>query len=156
MTRKEFLAKDTDDIENIGAELAEIITDRANNGKNRLDIVLFYGEMGSGKTTLIRSLCKAMGVLDSVTSPTFAIVNEYGDGEDLVVYHCDFYRINGIEEVYDLGYEEYLYGGDITLIEWPEKIEQILPDSSDEICHIAKVSINVNSKGHRDIIIEDF
>ena len=91
-------------------------------------IVAFYGPMGAGKTTLIREIAEQLGVEDTVTSPTFALVNQYMTAEGEKINHFDFYRINRIEEVYDLGYEEYFDSGEICLIEWPEKIERLLPD----------------------------
>ncbi len=91
-------------------------------------IVAFYGPMGAGKTTLIREIAAQLGVEDTVTSPTFALVNQYLTADGERINHFDFYRINRIEEVFDLGYEEYFYSGDICLIEWPEKIERLLPD----------------------------
>ncbi|XOD66843.1 MAG: tRNA (adenosine(37)-N6)-threonylcarbamoyltransferase complex ATPase subunit type 1 TsaE [Flavobacteriales bacterium Tduv] len=90
-------------------------------------IIAFYGDMGSGKTTLIRALCKSFGSVDQVNSPTFFIINEYV-GSRHKIYHFDFYRIKEEAEIYDLGYEDYLYSGDICLIEWPEKIGRLLPD----------------------------
>ena len=87
-------------------------------------IVALRGEMGAGKTTLIREICDRLGVADTVTSPTFAIINEYKDRGHRPVYHFDFYRINRIEEAFDFGYEEYFYSGNLCLVEWPEKIEQ--------------------------------
>ena len=90
-------------------------------------IILFQGEMGAGKTTLIKALCEAKGVQDEVNSPTFSIVNQYqsAEGEDL--YHFDFYRIEDEEEAYDFGYEEYFFSGSICFVEWPEKIVNLLP-----------------------------
>lgn len=93
-------------------------------------IVLFRGEMGAGKTTLISAICEALGSTDTVTSPTFAIVNEYLDGAGNTLCHFDFYRIDDIREAYDFGYEEYFYSGRLCLIEWPEKIEELLPDGA--------------------------
>ena len=93
-------------------------------------VVAFRGGMGAGKTTLIREICRLLGVTDTVTSPTFAIVNEYRiDGSD-PVYHFDFYRIERIEEAFDFGYEEYFYSGNLCLVEWPEKVESLLPDNT--------------------------
>jgi len=88
----------------------------------------FFGSMGVGKTTLIKELCRQLGVEDNVCSPTFAIVNQYAlpDGEP--VYHFDFYRLKNIDEAYDIGYEEYFYSGNYCLTEWTEKIEPLLPD----------------------------
>jgi tRNA threonylcarbamoyladenosine biosynthesis protein TsaE len=89
-------------------------------------IWIFDGEMGAGKTTLIKSICKNLGVIDEVSSPTFSIVNEYKTVDGKTVYHFDFYRIKSIEEVYDMGVEDYFNSGNICLIEWPEKIKEIL------------------------------
>lgn len=96
-------------------------------------VVLFRGEMGAGKTTLISRIAARMGVEDSVTSPTFALVNQYEGRGARRIYHFDFYRIDRIEEVYDLGYEEYFYSGDLCLVEWPEKIEALLPADAVEV-----------------------
>ena len=90
--------------------------------------VAFYGKMGVGKTTLIKELCKQLNVTDVVNSPTFSLVNEYHTKDGGTIYHFDFYRINKLEEVYDFGYEEYFYSGNLCLIEWPELIEPLLPE----------------------------
>jgi tRNA threonylcarbamoyladenosine biosynthesis protein TsaE len=90
----------------------------------------FYGPMGSGKTTLIKAICKELGASGLVTSPTFALVNEYSLSNGELLYHFDLYRINSVEELYDLGYEEYFYGNDYVFIEWAEKAETLLPDST--------------------------
>ena len=89
-------------------------------------VFAFYGKMGAGKTTFIKAICEELGVTDVITSPTFAIVNEY-EGP---IYHFDFYRIKRIEEVYDMGYEDYFYSGALCFIEWPELIEELLPDDA--------------------------
>ena len=96
-----------------------------NIGSSR--VFAFYGKMGAGKTTFVKALCEELGCDDVITSPTFAIVNEYTDGKQQPVYHFDFYRIKKLEEVYDMGYEEYFYSGALCLIEWPELIEELLP-----------------------------
>ncbi|MCD0487307.1 tRNA (adenosine(37)-N6)-threonylcarbamoyltransferase complex ATPase subunit type 1 TsaE [Pedobacter sp. MC2016-14] len=94
-------------------------------GKNKEKLFIFEGEMGAGKTTFIKEICAALGVTETVSSPTFSIVNEYeGDGE--VIYHFDFYRIKNLQEAYDIGYEDYFDSGNICLIEWPEKIAALL------------------------------
>lgn len=93
-------------------------------------IFAFYGKMGSGKTTFIKSICEELGVKDSINSPTFAIVNEYEDRNQNTIYHFDFYRIKSIEEVYNMGYEEYFYGDAICFMEWPELIEELLPEEA--------------------------
>ena len=111
-------------------------------------VVVFRGEMGAGKTTLIREILARLGSEDNVTSPTFAIVNQYTTADCRPVYHFDFYRIDRIEEAYDFGYEEYFYSGDLCLVEWPEKIEQLLPDE------VVTVRITVDSETARTFEIE--
>jgi tRNA threonylcarbamoyladenosine biosynthesis protein TsaE len=91
-------------------------------------IMAFYGSMGAGKTTFIKALCKALDVEDDVNSPSFAIVNEYRTVSGDTVFHFDFYRLKSIEEAIDIGYEEYVYSGNYCFMEWPEKIEPILPE----------------------------
>ena len=108
-------------------------------------IFAFYGSMGAGKTTFIKALCEQMGVEDVVASPTFAIVNEYTSGNGKPIYHFDFYRIEKLEEVYDMGYEDYFYSGNICLLEWPELIEDILPNES------VRVTITEQADGSRTI-----
>ncbi len=93
-------------------------------------VVALYGGMGAGKTTLVSALMREMGSTDDVTSPTFALVNDYLTGTGQHVYHFDFYRIDNVREAFDLGYEEYFYSGDLCLVEWPEKIEELLPDDT--------------------------
>lgn len=100
-------------------------------------VFAFYGKMGAGKTTFIKSICEALGVKDVVTSPTFALVNEYADAEGQPVYHFDFYRIKNLREAYDMGCEEYFYSGYPCFIEWPELVEELLPDDT------VKVNIEV-------------
>lgn len=91
-------------------------------------VFAFYGKMGAGKTTFIKAVCEELGVDDVITSPTFAIVNEYrSDTTGELIYHFDFYRIKKLEEVYDMGYEDYFYSGALCFIEWPELIEELLP-----------------------------
>lgn len=99
-------------------------------GDNR--IFLFYGDMGAGKTTLIKALCDVLNVEDTVSSPTFSIVNEYLASSE-IIYHFDFYRIKNETEAFDLGYEDYLYSGNYCFIEWPEKIPSLLPDKFMEL-----------------------
>ena len=90
-------------------------------------VFAFYGKMGAGKTTFTKAVCQALGVSDVINSPTFAIVNEYRADNGRQIYHFDFYRIKKLEEVYDMGYEDYLYSGALCFIEWPELIEELLP-----------------------------
>lgn len=96
-------------------------------------VFALYGKMGAGKTTFIQAICKELGADDYVTSPTFALVNEYCSRESLPIYHFDFYRIKNIGEAFDIGYEEYLYSGNYCFIEWPEMIEPILPEGIVEV-----------------------
>ena len=103
-----------------------------------------YGKMGAGKTTFIKAVCEELGVDDVITSPTFAIVNEYqsattGDS----IYHFDFYRIKKLEEVYDMGYEDYFYSGSLCFLEWPELIDDLLPEDA------TKVTIEATEEGGR-------
>jgi tRNA threonylcarbamoyladenosine biosynthesis protein TsaE len=93
-------------------------------------VFAFRGEMGAGKTTFIKAICENLGVSDTINSPTFAIVNEYRSDSAELIYHFDFYRINKIEEVFDFGYEDYFYSGSLCFIEWPELIENLLPDDT--------------------------
>ena len=115
-------------------------------------VFAFYGKMGAGKTTFIKAICEELGVSDVITSPTFAIVNEYSLTSHLSpltsdsVYHFDFYRIKKLEEVYDMGFEDYFYSGALCLIEWPELIEEVLPEDA------VKVSIQEKEDGSRAIL----
>ena len=92
-------------------------------------VVLLRGGMGAGKSTLVSRIAALLGAEDAVTSPTFALVNQY-EGPQCRIYHFDFYRIDSIEEVFDLGFEEFFYSGDLCLVEWPEKIEPLIPDDA--------------------------
>ena len=112
-------------------------------------IFAFYGKMGSGKTTFIKSVCEELGVEDTINSPTFAIVNEYADKESRPIYHFDFYRIKSVAELYNLGYEDYFYSDAICFIEWPQLAEEILPEET------VKVTIDEDEEGTRYITIEN-
>lgn len=109
-------------------------------------VVAIYGAMGSGKTTLIKALCKVLGVPDQVNSPTFTLVNEYKTVDGKAIYHFDFYRINKIEEAYDLGYDDYFYGGGLCLVEWPELIENLLPEDC------IRITIHEEPDGVREMV----
>ena len=108
-------------------------------------VFAFYGSMGAGKTTFIKAICEELGVSDVVTSPTFAIVNEYVTSTGGTIYHFDFYRIKKLEEVYDMGYEDYFYSDALCFIEWPEMMEELLPDNA------VRVSIKENADGTRTV-----
>ena len=111
--------------------LSEVATELISSAKNKT--LLFYGQMGVGKTTLIKEICKQLGVLDTISSPTFSLVNEYETSKIEKVYHFDFYRIAQEEEALDIGIEEYFDNNDWCLIEWPENIENLLPLNAVEI-----------------------
>lgn len=106
-------------------------------------VFAFYGKMGAGKTTFIQAVCKELGSTDNVISPTFALINEYKTETMHSIFHFDFYRIEDMEEAFDLGYEDYFYSGEYCLIEWPEKIEPLLPDD------FVEVKIEVQNNGER-------
>lgn len=113
-------------------------------------VYAFYGEMGAGKTTFINALCKALGVEDDTTnSPSFSIINEYrSDTTAELIYHFDLYRLESLEEAFDIGIEDYFDSGALCFLEWPERIADILPNDT------VKVSIIVNDDGTRTITIE--
>ena len=133
------------DIESIGEAARQFVSEI---GDRR--VFAFYGKMGAGKTTFIKAVCEALGVEDVITSPTFAIVNEYsipaGGALKGAIYHFDFYRIKKLEEVYDMGYEDYFYSGSLCMIEWPELIEELLPENA------VKVSIVEQEDGSRTVV----
>ncbi|HOH54495.1 MAG TPA: tRNA (adenosine(37)-N6)-threonylcarbamoyltransferase complex ATPase subunit type 1 TsaE [Paludibacteraceae bacterium] len=114
---------------------------------DRYSVFAFYGNMGAGKTTFIKAICEILGVKESVNSPTFSIINEYEAADGKILYHFDCYRINKLQEAMDLGAEDYFYSGKICFIEWPEKIEELLPDST------VKVNIQEVEDGKREIVI---
>lgn len=127
-------------IENI-AENARVFID--NMGENT--VFAFYGKMGAGKTTFTKALCEALGVQDVINSPTFAIVNEYEAGNGDPIYHFDFYRIKRLSEAYDIGVDDYFYSGNLCFIEWPELVEDILPEET------VKVTIEELPDGNRRV-----
>jgi tRNA threonylcarbamoyladenosine biosynthesis protein TsaE len=121
-----FRCTDITELDPVAAEILRLFpSDR---------IFTLSGPMGSGKTTLVKAFCRALGTTDAVSSPTFTIVNEYLSGTGEPVYHFDFYRINSISEVYDLGFEDYLYSGSYCFIEWPEAAAGLMPERT---VHIA-------------------
>lgn len=115
----ELRIKSLEDINSVAKQFIELVGDRR--------VFAMYGAMGVGKTTFVKAVCEELGVDDTINSPTFAIVNEYRTPEDKVVYHFDFYRIEDVQEAYDFGYEDYFYSKAMCFIEWPERIESILP-----------------------------
>ena len=145
----EIRITDIDHIREVAREFIEHIGDHR--------VFAFYGKMGAGKTTFVKAICEELGVDDVITSPTFAIINEYTATpptaaanssffslhSSLQIYHFDFYRIKKLEEVYDMGYEDYFYSGSLCFIEWPELIEEILPDDA------VRVSIIEQEDGSR-------
>ena len=135
-----------DSLEKIHEAAREFVASMGDN-----TVFAFYVKMGAGKTTFIKAVCQELGVTDNITSPTFAIVNEYrSDLAGELIYHFDFYRIKKLDEVYDMGYEDYFYSGAIWFIEWPELIEDLLPGNT------IKVSIEEVENGTRMLTMEDF
>ena len=122
-------------------EAARLFVENKGNG----NVFAFYGKMGAGKTTFIKAICEVLGVEDVITSPTFALVNEYTSGNGDPIYHFDFYRIKKLAEVYDMGYEDYFYSDSLCFLEWPELIEEILPDDA------VKVAITEMGDGSREV-----
>ena len=128
--RQEVIIRDTADLDRAAAEFLEKIGDNT--------LVAFFAPMGAGKTTFTTAICKALGVTDPVGSPTFAIVNEYLRADGDYMYHFDFYRINRFSEAIDIGLDDYLYSGCLCIMEWPENIEELLPEDT------LRVTITVN------------
>lgn len=140
--RHEITIKDLSDIDRAAGEFLEAI------GDNR--IIAFYAPMGAGKTTFTTALCRRLGVReDAVSSPTFAIVNEYKTGDGEPMYHFDFYRVTKVSEALDIGFYDYVDSGSLCVIEWPENIEELLPEET------LKVSITANPDGSRLVSWED-
>ena len=136
---KEYKATSVSDLKQIAVNL---LNDFSSN-----KVIAFHGEMGAGKTTLIKELCNELGVEDVANSPTFSIVNEYLSNKGETLYHFDFYRVEEEEEVFDLGYEDYFYSGNYCFIEWPEIIPNLLPE------HYVRVNINVDEENNRLISV---
>ena len=140
---KAFQINSLDEIDKVAEEFIQYISD----SDLESNIFAFYGKMGAGKTTFIKAICKALGVSDIVNSPTFTIINEYKSSRGFPIYHFDFYRINKLQEAFDIGTEDYFAGNGLCLIEWPEKIAEILPED-----HI-KVTITTNPDLSRTVCI---
>lgn len=137
MPAKTFVIQQANELTHVAEELITLL--------NHYPVVTFSGKLGSGKTALIKEICRLLQVKDTVTSPTFTLLNEYETAAGQPVYHFDFYRISRPEEIYDLGYEEYLFSGNFCFIEWPEMAENILlPD-------VLKVTIEVDNHKRRHI-----
>lgn len=130
-------------IVNCISELKSVALQLIQYKKNK-NIICFYGEMGVGKTTFIKEICKNLLVNDNVSSPTFSIVNQYKTKQNKIIYHFDFYRLETEEEAYDMGYEEYFFQNDLCLIEWPEKIERLIPEDI--------IKVILTKKGEQRII----
>ncbi|NOU60835.1 tRNA (adenosine(37)-N6)-threonylcarbamoyltransferase complex ATPase subunit type 1 TsaE [Marinifilum caeruleilacunae] len=114
-----------EDINSVAAEFIKLVGDKR--------IFAMHGAMGVGKTTFVKAICEEMGVQDTINSPTFAIVNEYHTAKEDIIYHFDFYRIDDVQEAFDFGYEDYFYSEAMCFIEWPEKIDSILPNDTIEV-----------------------
>jgi tRNA threonylcarbamoyladenosine biosynthesis protein TsaE len=130
---------DREALKDVGAEIARHM--------KQVPVWLFYGEMGAGKTTLIKEVCRALGVTDAMSSPSFSIVNEYAGGDVEKVFHFDFYRIRSEAEAFDIGAEEYFYSGYPCLVEWPEKIPGLIP------VKVASVTLSIDNETQRTIAI---
>lgn len=137
----EIIIKNTDDLDRAAGEFLQQIGDHK--------LIAFYAPMGAGKTTFTTALCKRLGVEDPVCSPTFTIINEYLSSDGESIYHFDFYRITKNEEAIDIGLDDYLYSGNLCLMEWPENIEDLLPEET------LKVHIQVNPDQSRRLTWQD-
>lgn len=133
-----------DSLQQLETAAAEFINETA--GKK---VFAFFGEMGVGKTTFIKAICQKMGVVENITSPTFSLINEYQTLSGELIYHFDCYRLKNIREAFDIGAEEYFYSGNYCFVEWPEKIDGLLPAAS------LMVNIKVVGEGKREVIIEN-
>ena len=139
--KQQITIANTADLDRAAAEFLEKIGDRS--------LVAFFAPMGAGKTTFTTAICKALGVTDPVGSPTFAIVNEYMTASGDSMFHFDFYRINKLSEAMDIGLYDYLDSGCLCMMEWPENIEELLPEET------LRITINVNPDQTRTLSWED-
>ncbi|NQT77181.1 MAG: tRNA (adenosine(37)-N6)-threonylcarbamoyltransferase complex ATPase subunit type 1 TsaE [Bacteroidetes bacterium] len=135
-----YICHSTDELDDIAGD----ILDKAGGAQ----VFALFGEMGAGKTTLIKRFCSRLGIPDVVTSPTFALINEYQSANDGPVYHFDVYRIKKLEEVMDIGYETYFYSGNYVFIEWPGKIMELLPEE------YVYIKIRELEDGSREILVK--
>lgn len=129
-------------LETIGDTATEFIRNMGDN-----TVFAFHGEMGAGKTTFIKAICEKLGVDDTITSPTFAIINEYRSDSGELIYHFDFYRIKSEVEAFDFGYEDYFFSGSLCFIEWPERVDSLLPPDT------VNVSVKEIEDGRRIVTI---
>ena len=136
---EKYTAQTPENLREVARELIPLLSE--------YKIIAFYGEMGAGKTTLIKAICEEMAVEDVVSSPTFALVNEYHTHNNESIFHFDFYRIEKISELYDLGYEDYFYSGNLCMIEWPEKAPSLISESA------LTVKIEARESGEREIFV---
>lgn len=139
--KHEIIIKDLRELDVAAKKFIDLIGDRK--------LIAFYAPMGAGKTTFTTAVCKLLGVRDPVCSPTFTIINEYMTGNGSPMYHFDFYRIAKLSEAVEIGLEDYLYSGALCLMEWPENVEELLPEET------LKVSIEVKPDQTRVICWED-
>ena len=140
---KTFTITSLEEIDKVAGDFIQYISE----SDLQSNIFAFYGKMGAGKTTFIKAICKVLGVKDIVNSPTFTIINEYRSSRGFPIYHFDFYRINRLQEAFDIGTEDYFAGNGLCLIEWPEKIAEILPED------YIKVTITTNEDLSRTVEI---
>ena len=138
--KHEVIIRDTSDLDRAAAEFLEKIGDST--------LVAFFAPMGAGKTTFTTAICKALGVTDPVGSPTFAIVNEYLREDGDYMYHFDFYRLNKLSEAVEIGLDDYLYSGCLCIMEWPENVEELLPDDT------LKIYFTINPDNSRTLTWE--
>lgn len=139
--KQEFIIPSLEKLPAVAEQIMPLLSEGEGN------VIAFYGAMGVGKTTLICELCRCLGVTSIVNSPTFALINEYFTDKGESIFHFDFYRINSISEAYDFGYEEYFYGKSLCFVEWPEKIESLLPENT------TFVILNENPDGSRHVMV---
>lgn len=139
---RDWVCRDLTELGAIAGEMLDVAKD--------YKVWLFEGSLGAGKTTLVKALCRALGVLDTVSSPSFSLINEYATAKGEAVYHFDFYRVTTEMEAVDIGADEYFYSGNLCFIEWPSKIPSLIPD------RYLKITINLVSENHRKITLQTY